>query len=77
MMETMTNNPIKIEITEPKPVSQNRCYTVDDLVVMLGMCKKSVYELLKRKEFKWFQLGSGGRYRIVKDSFDHWLNEQL
>ena len=46
-------------------------------MVMLGLSRKSVYELLKRREFRWFQLGQGGHYRIVRDSFEQWLNNQL
>lgn len=53
-----------------------RCYTVEDLQAMLDISRGSVYELLKRKEFKWFQIG-GGRYRISKKSFDEWLDEQI
>lgn len=48
MMEPK-NNPISVEIADPKPVQQNRCYTVDDLMTMLGMSRKSVYELLKEE----------------------------
>ena len=43
---------------------QQRCYTVDDLRV-----------ILKRNEFRWFQIG-GGKYRISKKSFDDWLDCQ-
>lgn len=56
--------------------TEKRCYTVEDLQMMLGISRGSVYELLKRKEFKWFQIG-GGRYRISKKSFDSWLDEQI
>ena len=76
MMEPK-NNPISVEITDPKPVQQNRCYTVDDLMTMLGMSRKSVYELLKRREFRWFQLGQGGHCRIVRESFEQWLSAKL
>ena len=50
-----------------------RCYTVADLQRILGISRGSVYELLKRQEFKWFKVG-GCRYRISKKSFDHWLD---
>lgn len=55
---------------------EKRCYTVENLQAMLDISRGSVYELLKRKEFKWFQI-SGGRYRISKKSFDEWLDEQI
>ena len=57
------------------PAAEKRCYTVEELQGILGISRGSVYELLKRKEFKWFQIG-GGRYRISKNSFDAWLDEQ-
>lgn len=57
--------------------AQKRCYTVDDLCVMLGMSRKSVYELLRRRELRWFRLGRGGHYRIVRESFEQWLSERM
>ena len=59
----------------PEQPAGKRCYTVEDLQAMLEISRGSVYELLKRKEFKWFQIG-GGRNRISKKSFDEWLDEQ-
>ena len=61
------NNPI----IQPKPSSENRCYTVQDLQDILGVGRKSVYRLLKRKEFRWIRVGA--IYRIPKKSFDEWL----
>lgn len=49
-----------------------RCYTVKDLREILGVSKPTVYELLKRKEFRWILIG--GKYRISKKSFDAWLD---
>ena len=56
---------------QPKPSSGNRCYTVQDLQDILGVGHKSVYSLLKRKEFRWIRVGAV--YRISKKSFDEWL----
>ena len=50
-------------------------YTVDDLRVILNVSRSTVYQLLKRNEFRWFQIG-GGKYRISKKSFDDWLDCQ-
>ena len=69
----MNNSYLKREPGQPVG---KRCYTVEDLQAMLEISRGSVYELLKRKEFKWFQIG-GGRYRISKKSFDEWLDTQL
>jgi len=49
-----------------------KCYDVKDLQEILGVGRASVYELLKRKEFRWVLVG--GKYRISKRSFDSWLN---
>ena len=54
---------------------QQRCYTVDDLRVILNVSRSTVYQLLKRNEFRWFQIGVG-KYRISKKSFDDWLDCQ-
>ena len=59
---------------QPKPSSGNRCYTVQDLQDILGVGRKSVYSLLKRKEFRWIQVGA--IYRIPKKSFDDWLDSR-
>ena len=53
---------------------QSRCYTVEDLQIMLDISRQSVYALLKKQEFRWFRVG--GRYRISKKSFDDWLDTQ-
>ena len=54
--------------------TQNRCYTVQDLQAILGVGRKSIYQLLQRKEFKWIRIGTG--YRIPRKSFDDWLDNQ-
>ena len=54
-------------------MSEKRCYTVKDLQEILGVSRPSVYDLLKKNEFRWI-LG-GGKYRISKKSFDAWLDE--
>jgi len=54
-------------------VPENRCYTVEDLEAILMISKRSVYNLLKKKEFRWIRVGRSG-YRISRKSFDEWLN---
>lgn len=56
-------------------VAEKRCYTVEDLQNILCVSRPTVYALLRRKEFRWFQIG-GGKYRISKKSFDEWLDRQ-
>ena len=53
---------------------EKRCYTVEELHHMLGISRRAVYELLKKKCFSWVLIG--GRYRISKNSFDAWLDEK-
>lgn len=41
---------------------------------MLGISRPTVYELLKKNEFRWIQIGN--KYRISKKSFDEWLDQK-
>ena len=52
-----------------------RCYTVKDLQEILEISRPTVYELLKRHEFRWIQVGKN--YRISKKSFDEWLDQKM
>ena len=54
---------------------EKRCYTVKDLQEILGISRPTVYELLKRHEFRWIQVGKN--YRISKKSFDEWLDQKM
>ena len=65
----------QIPLKPKAEASESRCYTVPELQVILNISRGSVYELLQRQEFKWFQIGNG-RYRISKKSFDQWLDGQ-
>lgn len=53
------------------PITEKRCYTVEDLQIILG----TVYKLLEQQEFRWFKIGTA--YRISKKSFDEWLDNKL
>lgn len=55
-------------------MTEKRCYTVKELQEILGISRPTVYNLLKRNEFRWVQL-DGGKYRISKKSFDDWLDK--
>ena len=44
-----------------------------ELQEILGVSRPTIYNLLKKKEFRWIQL-DGGKYRISKKSFDDWLD---
>ena len=55
-------------------MTEKRCYTVKDLQDILGVSRPSVYDLLKKNEFRWILVG--GKYRISKKSFDAWLDDE-
>ncbi len=52
--------------------AEKRCYTVKEIQDILGISRPTVYELLKKNEFRWVQIGN--KYRISKSSFDEWLD---
>lgn len=54
--------------------TEKRCYTVKELQEILGISRPTVYELLKKNEFRWIQIGT--KYRISKKSFDEWLDQK-
>ena len=64
-------------IEAAQPAVEKRCYTVEDICVILGVRRGYVYDLLKQKEFRWFRLGSTGRFRISKIDFDAWLENNI
>lgn len=56
-------------------ITEKRCYTVEDLQIILGISRGTVYKLLEQQEFRWFKIGTA--YRISKKSFDEWLDNKL
>ena len=38
---------------EDKEMSEKRCYTVQELQEILGVSRPTIYNLLKKKEFRW------------------------
>ena len=56
-------------------MEEKRCYTVKELQEILGISRPTVYELLKRNESRWIQVGT--KYRISKKSFDEWLDKMM
>jgi len=45
-------------------MEEKRCYTVKEVARTLGVCRQTVYKLLKEKEFASTKVG--GNYRINK-----------
>ncbi len=55
---------------------ENRCYTPEDLMVILNAGRNTVYKLIKENQFRSIRLGKRGGIRIPKKSFDEWLETQ-
>ncbi len=69
-----------IPAAEDAPLSrgvENRCYTPEDLMIILNAGRNTVYSLIKENLFRSFRLGKYGKIRISKKSFDDWLEKQL
>ena len=54
----------------------NADFEVNAEEAILMISKRSVYNLLKKKEFRWIRVGRSG-YRISRKSFDEWLNHTV
>jgi excisionase family DNA binding protein len=67
--EEAANNENQSSVT----ITEKRCYTVEDLQIILCVSRPTVYRLIRRNEFHSFQIGKG-KWRISKKSFDAWLD---
>ena len=68
----------EVDLSSSAASPEKRCYTVEDLQIILSCGRESVYNLLKKNEFRWFRVGGrGGAYRISKKSFDAWLDSKI
>ena len=56
-------------------INEKRCCTVKELQEILSVSRPTVYDLLKKNEFRWLQIGTN--YRIFKKSFDEWLDQNM
>lgn len=54
--------------------AENIAEKIKEVQEMLGISRPTVYELLKKNEFRWIQIGN--KYRISKKSFDEWLDQK-
>lgn len=52
--------------------SDRRSYSVTEVAEILGVSKRSVYNLCARNAFKSVRIGT--KLRISKKSFDEWLD---
>ena len=53
-------------------MTEKRNYTVKELQEILGVSRPSVYELLKKNEFRSYVIG--GKHIISKRSFEKWFD---
>ena len=51
------------------------CYTVEELMEILGVGRKAVYALIHKKAFPAIRISSIG-YRIPKETFHAWMYQQ-
>lgn len=63
-----------MELASQEALPDRRCYTVEDLIDILGVSRPSIYNLINEKVFRCVKVG--GKYRISKRSFDAWLDAQ-
>lgn len=68
-LETDVDTEKQVDVT----ITEKRCYTVEDLQIILCVSRPTVYRLIRRNEFHSFQIGKG-KWRISKKSFDTWLD---
>ena len=62
-------------ISTKKEPQTGCCYTVENLMDILGVGRKAVYALIREKAFPAIRISKVG-YRIPKDSFYAWLYQQ-
>ena len=63
----------EIDANSPDAVPGKRCYTVEELQIILGVSRPTVYNLIRQQQFRAFQV-AGGKWRVSKRSFDEWLD---
>ena len=59
-------------VNETVSTNKSRCYTVEDIMGILGVGRKAVYALIRTKTIHAIQIKGLG-YRIPRELFDNWL----
>lgn len=59
-------------INHGQAISDKRSYSVAEAAEILGVSKRSIYNLCSQDAFKSVRIGS--KLRISKKSFDEWLD---
>ncbi len=63
----------EVDLNSPEALPVKRCYTVEELQVILEVSRPTVYNLIRQNLFRSFQV-AGGKWRVSKRSFDEWLD---
>lgn len=59
-------------INHQEAISEKRSYSVAEVAEILGVSKRSVYNLCSSGAFKCVRIGT--KLRVSKKSFDEWLD---
>jgi len=62
-----------IDAASEAAYQEKRCYSVEEIMDILAIGRRGVYDLIKENKFRAVLVSR--RYRISKKSFDHWLDE--
>jgi len=62
----------EMNIIHQEAISEKRSYSVAEVAEILGVSKRSVYNLCSSGAFKCVRIGT--KLRISKKSFDEWLD---
>lgn len=62
----------EMNINHQKAISEKRSYSVAEVATILGVSKRSVYNLCSSGAFNCVRIGT--KLRISKKSFDEWLD---
>ncbi len=58
-----------------KPTQNKKSYSVAEIQQILGISRPTVYALIKKDLFQSVRMGNG--IRIIKSSFDAWLDSTM
>ena len=60
---------------DSKPAQNKKSYSVAEIQQILGISRPTAYALIKKNLFQSVRMGNG--IRIVKSSFDAWLDSTM
>lgn len=66
---------LELEAPILSQAQEKRCYSVKEVMDILGVSRRVVYDLIRENRFRTVRISN--MYRISKKSFDQWLDEQM